>query len=611
MGRVRGNASTSVENDRFLRSVRWSRRAAEPFRRKRSQIVRAMYGAHWQDGSFAASQPVNMLELTVRIWLRNLVAKAPTVSVTARDRKWKPLAADFELVLRQVIREIDLAHALEDAAFDALTCPLGCVKTGITDAALGEARGFLHDAGLPFCDPVDFDDLAVDMASGRLEAMAYAGDRYALPYEMAMDSKLFRSRGHDSRIEPKRYATVNDEFGNRKVRELETVAAGDGSERDAEEMLELWDFWKPRHRVVCSYVTGADGMPTGDPVRTVEWTGPEIGPYVFLSYGKGKGIMRLPPVAALKDLHDTINRNFRKLDRQSGRQKTVTAVQAGAEADADRVVNASDGETVKVERTDSIREMRFGGADPSNLAFSLQLRDIYSYMAGNLDSQGGLSQSAGTLGQEELIRESASQTTEDMRTTTVRFARKAIEALASWVWYDPERIYLVDKPLGDSGIAIPVRVDPKDREEADFLEMAFDIMPSSMVDTSNGQRLRTMQVAIERTLLPLMPAVQANGDRVDVRGILANMADLTDTPELADMVTAAPVSDAAAMAADSHMGSTGNGRDGPDKPPVTRREYVRRNVATGGTRSARDNAIAQRAMGGNITPQQEAMLGRS
>lgn len=599
--------------DRFHKAMRWSRKAMEPFRVKRQGVIKSMYGAHWKDGAMGVAQPVNMLELTVRIWLRNLVAKAPTVTVTPKDRKWKPLAKDFELVMRQVVGEIELSHALEDAAFDALTCPIGTVKVGITDATLGEARGWSHDAGLPFADAVDFDDLVLDMAAGRLEAMCYVGDRYSLPYETAMDSKLFKAKGE--KIEPQRYPHVNDEFGNRKVVELATDGAGDYDMRDSEEMLELWDVWKPRDRVVCTFRTGGDGLPTGDPIRTVEWEGPEQGPYYHLTYGKGKGILRMPPVAALKDLHDTINRNFRKLDRQSARQKTILAVQAGQTEDGSRVTQSADGQTVVVDRTDSVKEMRFGGADQGNLAFSEQLRVIFSYMAGNLDAQGGLSQTAGTLGQEELIRESASQTIEDMRTTTVQFAKRVVNAVAAWVWYDPVRTYVVEKPLGDSGITLPVDVRPKDREESAFLEMALDIMPSSMVDTSNGMKLRVVMNTLQQVTMQLAPVLPAAGLQLDVQGIHNTIAELTDVPEVADFVRPLPnpAMDAAAGGGQGVDQPFGGGKNGDEmrKPASTRREYVRRNVATGGTQGARANVLMQRAMGGNVTPQQDAMMGRT
>lgn len=586
---------------RLVNAMRWSRKAMESFRRKRQQVIRIMYGAHWSDGSFLVSQPVNMLELTVRVWTRNLAAKEPTVTVTAKDRSLKPVAADFELVMRKVVREIDLGAALADAVFDALTCPVGTIKCGITEKELGEQAGWSHDAGQPFADAVDFDDLVLDMSAARFESMVYSGDRYSLPYEAAMDSRMFRKGGMVPRGPGD---LIRDEQGNVNAlaMAIESVGAA-ADERDAIDMIDLWDVWEPRSRTICTFACDPSGLPReDDPVRVVEWTGPERGPYHFLSYGKGKGLMRAPPISALRDLNDAINKNFRKLNQQSGRQKTILAVQGGAEQDGERVVQSSDGDSIRVDRTDGVKEMRFGGADPGNLAYSLQLRDIYSYMAGNLDSQGGLSQTAGTLGQEELIHESSSQTIEDMRTTTVIYAKRVVESVAANVWYDPERVYMVEKPLGKSGITLPVEVRPEDREEADFVEMNFDIMPSSMMDTSSGQRLRSLMSSVSNLAVPLAPAIQAQGAMIDTVSLFRNIAEMSNTPEIADLVVAGP--------SPQESPSGGAPQDESRMPTATRREYVRKSVPSGGTRSARD-AVMSQALMGNVTPQQQAMMGRT
>jgi len=46
------------------------------------------------------------------------------------------------------------------------------------------------------------------------------------------------------------------------------------------------------------------------------------------------------------------------------------------------------------------------------------------------------------------------------------------------------------------------------------------------------------------------------------------------------------------------MSEMNGGQAGASKPPVTERRYVRENVAMGGTRAGRDNAMTQALMGG-------------
>ena len=355
----RGSGDGRGSSDRLVKAVEWSRRAMEPFRRKRLETLKIMYGAHFNDGAVGVPQPVNLLELTVRIWCRSLAARAPSVEVNARQREMSPVAKDFEVVLKDLVREIDLRSTLMDWVFEAITAPLGVVKVGITERALAEQEGYLHDAGQPFCDSVDMDDLVVDMAATRWESQTFIGNRYILPYEAAKDSKLFKNK----ELRPAN-PSMFDEMGNMRAARLQTVQRGWTDERFADDMVELWDVWRPRDKVVCTYVSNETGLPMGDPVREVEWDGPEVGPYHCLSYGRGKGILRLPPIASLRDLSDSINKTFRKLLRQQDRQKQLTVVAAGAEDDGNRIIKASDGDTIRSDRPESTKEIKFGGIDP-------------------------------------------------------------------------------------------------------------------------------------------------------------------------------------------------------------------------------------------------------
>lgn len=583
----------------------WSRGVMEPYRRKRTETLRVMYGAHWNQDAVRKRQPMNMLELTFRIWIRNLIARNPSVVANAKRPELKPLSRTFSLVMSDVIREIELKNSLEECAGDAIMSSLGVMKVGITEKRLGEAAGFRHDAGYPFADAVDLDDLVLDMAANRWEAMDFVGNRYVLPFDEARESKLFAKS-----IKPNhRQMSPYDERGNEQAFDIPRVASGWDDDRDAFDKIRMWDVWVPREGVVFTYECGEDGLPVGDPVREVDWDGPEIGPYHCLTFGKGKGLMRLPPIASLRDLNDAINSTYRKLMQQANRQKTVTTVQAGAEKDAERVVNANDGETIRVDNPQGIKEMKFGGVEPATLNFGILLADKYSYMAGNLDSQGGLGQAGDTLGQEELLRASASQTIEDMQASMVGFTKTVTESLASWVFYDPSAVYRVMKPLGNSGIEIPVELRPKDRDESAWLELSFDIRPVSMQDQGNAQRLRGLVNAWEKIIVPGAAMIQQQGMMVDVKAMLDNVAQLSGTDEIGSLLR--PMPQAPQQQQQDGMGGPQDPmQEGPAKPPVTTRNYVRKSVPTGGTRSARDNVLGQVLAGGSPTPQQAAMMAR-
>ncbi len=598
--------------DRLRGAMAWSRLAMTEFRRKRTELQKIVYGAHWNEAAVSKRQPLNMLELTLRIWSRNLVARAPKARVEARGKKDRPLAKSFEMVMDQVIAEMGLGRTLEALVVDGLLSPCAVAKVGITESSLGEASGYLHDAGLPFVDMVDFDDLILDMSANSWESMGYVGNKYVIPLSAARESRLFA--GKDLKASN---PTFYDEYGNENVADMAKAGTGWSDQRFPDEMVMLWDVWRPRERCLLTFACDDTGH-AGNLIREVEdWEGPEDGPYHQLKFGKGRGMLGLPPLSNLRDLSDSMNETVRKIMRQQARAKQLGLVQSGGEKDAAAIRDASDGEMLIVERPEAAREMKFGGVDQQSVAWMLATRDQFSYMAGNLDAQGGLGEVADTLGQDEMIRSSASQTISDMQASAVEFATRIFRALATFVWYDPVREYMIEKPLGQSGMTIPVNVSPKDREEADFLEMTFSIGAGSMQEESNATRLKTLNMAFE-TATQAFPAIQAQGLTIDVHGYFQRVASLTNNEDVASLLIPAGTPPVPGGGQEPQPGGDGAPGGAPPgqmvrNPPMankTRREYIRKSTSTGGTPTARSNVLQQRLAGGDVTPQQDAMMGR-
>lgn len=567
-----------------------------PFRERRMASIRHYLGAHYGGGG--ERMPLNMMELAIGIFKRQLAARNPGVIVRSRSASLRPVAKKLELTVNKVLHEIDLASTLQQVVFDSIFT-LGCVKIGVTE--IDEGMGPLHDIDLPFVDPVLLDDLVLDMRANRFEAMQFVGNRYILPFEVAKASKLFNMKG----VGPKRPTGYNEQ-GDPKIQTLSTQGL---MEEDAELLptIEMWDIWVPSENRIYTFKSDDDGkINTTKPLREIDWEGPEGGPYLFLSLGELSGnLMPVPPVSSLIDMNDAINVVMRKLVRQSDRQKTLTLVAAGADEDGNRILEAEDGDVIRVDRPEATTQASFGGVDQASLAFLIQMRDMFSYVAGNLDAMGGLSNSAETLGQEQLIQQSASQKIRDYQARMLSFSKKVVKQIATYVFHDPKSAYEIMFPLAEAGIEIPLKFTPEERDEADFLEMEFDIAPASMQDASNTQRLDTITKTVTQYLAPLMPAMQAQGLTIDVPGLLAHLSDLTNTTELKDLVVPA-----AQPLMDPASGGGPEGQDGPAKPPVTTRRYERINRPTGGTRASRDNAMSQILAGGNVNRQSREALGR-
>lgn len=573
----------------------WSRLRMLPFREERVRNLKTYLGRHYNGEATSDRVPVNMLEMAIQIYRRNLVTANPSVRIRTEKRGLRPTARKFQLALTKVLREMDFRNSMNTVVFDALFS-LGVAKIGITDKALGEMPGYLHDAGFPFMDAVDLDDLVLDMNAKHWEGMQFVGNRYELPYEEALDSKLFEFKNKPT---PKQQQAYN-EYGEMKVSSLDTKQAyGTSTYNRAKDVLELWDIYMPYEGKIITFPCDSRGVPiTAAPAREVDWNGPEIGPYIPLSLGHVSGnLMPLPPVANLVDLNEALNRSFRKLVRQSDRQKTITLVAAGSDDDGQRVLESDDGDMIRVDRPEATREARFGGVDQNNLAFSIQLRQLFDYMGGNLSAMGGLSVQADTVGQEEIIKASSSQKIQDMQSSVIMFAEKCVRSIASWVWYDPIRRYDLVDAMPDTGFEIPLKFNPKDRKESEFVEMYFDITPSSMRESNPQQKLGILSNTVTKFLVPLQQNLQQQGLAIDATAFIRQVAELSNMPEIESMVI--PIGDPGEAA--TLMQQQGS-------PAQSTRTYVRQNVSTGGTQQARDSATMQALMGAAPAPGQEQMM---
>lgn len=571
----------------------WSRLRMMPFRKERVSNLKTYLGRHYNGEVTSDRVPVNMLEMAVQIYRRNLVTANPTVNVSTDKRDLRPVARKFQLAMKHVLKEMDFQTTMNTVVFDAIF-GIGVAKIGITEKKMDGMSGYLHDAGIPFMDAVDLDDLVMDMNAKHWEAMQFVGNRYELPFEEAVDCGLFEFKNKPT---PKPQQPYN-EYGEMKVTSMDSRSAyGSATYTRAKDVMELWDIYIPYEGKICTFHCDDRGVPIMDaPVREVEWKGPEVGPYIPLSLGNVSGnLMPLPPIANLVDLNDALNRSFRKTVRQSDRQKTVTLVAAGSDDDGERILNADDGDMVRVDRPEATREARFGGVDQTNLAFSVQLRQMFDYMGGNLSSMGGLSAMADTVGQEEIIKRSSSQKIQDMQSHVIEFAKRACSSVASWVWYDPLRAYDLVDTVDQTDIEIPLKFSPKDRKESNFLEMNFEVSPSSMRDVSPEQKLGVLSSTISNFLMPLAPSLQAQGLTVDAASFVRQIAELTNMPEVESLIM--PVGSQGE--AGEFLKSTGDN---------TTRRYVRENVSTGGTQESRDAATIQSLMGSAPAPGQQQMM---
>ena len=578
------------KTSRLQNALEYSRRQLLPYREKRLHAIRQFVGAHYTDTGSQERVPINLLEMAVSIYRRQIAARRPQVLVRSKTKEHEPVASQFEFAMNSLLKDIDFESTVQKWVLDAMF-GIGIVKTGITATGF-DFSGYEHDPGQPFVDNVDFDDFVFDMSAKRMDQIQFCGNRYCLPHEAIMQSKMFGKKTAD--IKPNEFRQ-NNEFGEDRVQRIGT-SDGYYGDQYYSPIVELWDIWLPIEGVVVTMqADDRGGVSQSEPLRVVEWEGPEEGPYYTLGFGSVPGnLMPLPPVSLLIDLHEMANRVFRKLGRQSDRQKTVTLVQAGQEDDGRRLVESSDGDVIRTDRPEGTREARFGGVDQPTLAFLVQLKDLFVYMGGNLDALGGLGKLSETVGQEQLIAKSASARIADMQETATKAVKQVVNTLGKYLWYDPVASPTVSYKIPDTDFEASVEFTP-DIREGEIIEYEIDVAPYSMVDRSPSERAKTLGELMQGFIIPLAPILQQQGIKPNMNKFLELMAKYSNTDELMDIVSGFSEQDMAQMQQMQQV--AGVGQERPTQSPVTTRRTVRENIP-GSTREGRDEAMMQLLAGG-------------
>ncbi len=578
---------------RLKSAAQWSRDKLEPFRKHRTEALREFVGYHYSDNGASDRVPVNLLELAINIYARQLAAARPQALVSTRHRELRAFAGIFESAVNDAIIEADLENTIRQAVMNALFS-MAVVKVGIAEGNMVDLGDKKHEAGRLFADCIGLDDWVHDMTARSRAGWQFCGNRYSMRLDIAKDNPQFDpvARGKITADGVLR----TQEGGQERAAAISRGHQSGGDESEFRPRVELWDYWLPQERLL---ITVAENV--NEPLRIVEDDGPANGPYHFLGYSDvPDSLMPLPPVAVMRDIADLANRLFRKLGRQADRQKTILGVR-GDNADGETIVNADDGEVVKILDPANAKEYKFGGVEPASLALLIQLKDIYSYLNGNLDSLGGLSPQSRTLGQDELLSSSASQRIADMGDRTVKFTTGIVEDFAWWTWTDPVRQQMVTRRMEGTSFDVNFEWTPETRQ-GDFLHYNFSVSPYSQGHSTPASKLQGLTNFMERLVLPFVPMMQAQGIGVDIPAMTRNVARWGNLPELEEIIVISGMP----------QPPTETGPEGSPSPamaPTTKRTYERVN-RPGGTRQGQDAVTTRALMGAASQPEEAGAVGK-
>lgn len=560
------------DEQRLFKSVKSSYYQLEYSRKKRKEFVAESAGHHYSKTLSDKKIPVNLMRLAQNILTRKLISSNPKFHISTNVLSLKSFALDFQIALNHLTEEINLKHTLRRLITSAIYSPFSIIKTGMGEGKKFEVHGEQFDIGQPFSMLVDFDNFVIDMTSTDFENVQFAGDIQRVDYEWAMD--VFKNTDD---IQYKSFTERNAGFEDKNRDKTSNIGRDQnsyfGSDDNVDEFkktIDIIDLYLPTEQLIVTYAWDLT-KEFGNPLEVKEYYGPEQGPYDYLSFNDVDGnLLGVSPASLWYELHDLCNELFSKLSRQAKRQKNITAVHPIAQEDIERIINADDGEAVKIAQPDKVKEMSRGGINQPSYAFFLGNRDLFKEMAGNLDLLGGLGPQSETLGQDQLLAGASSQQMAEMQDRLTDVVRSVGKKLAWYLFHDPFIEMPLVKRIPGIDYDFPF-VFSEETREGDFLDYNFVIKEYSMNEMTPNEKMNKLLMIYERIILPAQQIMGEQGINIDFQDFLKESANLLNLNEINSLVNMLSVD-----------GEISVGRERPISSPApakTSREYIRKNVS--------------------------------
>lgn len=570
--------------ERLDRSIKWSNLQLEVPKKKRISAIKEFAGYHYSENSSERRVIVPFLKLAVGIYIRLLAARAPRALITTKKDALKSTAANLEIAVNEIPKEIGLQQTLKELVLEALFS-IGIAKVGLADS--GEVLG--HRIGSPFVDVVTLDELIIDMSAKHDSQIQYIGNEYWMNYEEFMEGGIF-SKKNLKDLKSDEYTTIG-EGGERKAEE---IGQNESAQLFKKKKL-VRDIWLPDEGIFLTYAPRDNRL-----LDDVDWKGPELGPYKMLAFDKVPGnLMPAPPVSIWRDLHELANRLFRKLGQQADSAKTVLGFSGGNTESVTNFKNARDGDGITYHGATKPERLVSGGVDQVTMAFFLQTKDLFNYFGNNFESLGGISVQSETVGQDKLISAASSAQVRDMASQVTDFSRDIFSSLAYYEWHDLIRTRELERPIPGTDIQIVV---PWSRESrlGNFDQYDLNIDVYSFQDDSPAAKLQKLAAIWQQYIVPMLPMIEAAGGSLNVKSVLETVAKYSNFPEIAEFIQ---------FMDGFSTDEVGNKSNSKSAPANTTRTYERVN-RPGATEGGKSQILQQALLGGKPQQSELASLGR-
>jgi hypothetical protein len=486
----------------------------------RIKFLRAYASRHHSNSGSdkGKADPLNLIFQATQTLVPNLVYNDPKAGITSKFLDYKPYAETLALAANHAAVEIRLREALRKVITDSIFL-FGIMKSGIAagDQVVWTGNEYT-DVGQVYSERVDADDYVLDpMARDRDEAWV-EGNKFRIPKKIALESGIvdkpmaerlsanysfpFQPNKHASQITGEPKATWSD--ANELV-----------------EFIDLVELYLPKDRRLVTIPFDPSGGTTDVYLKDVEYEGPEAGPYDMLGFAYiPDNPFPVAPAMVWYDLHEAINKVVRKQMRQAERQKTVLAYEGTAWEDAQDIVDSDDGDSVRVDNVDAVKEINFGGANDDGYKYVEWAQGKFSEMAMNIDLLSGSGTSEPTATQSELVSANSSIRLADMQNMVYDFTAQIFKKITFYLHTDP----MIELPLikRTQGVEEQVFYTPEMRE-GDWLDYNITVIPFSMARADPNVKVRRMLEFFSSVIPALASAAQMLGPALNLEQAITIM----------------------------------------------------------------------------------------
>jgi hypothetical protein len=510
-------------------------------------MVRQYVGRYYSIEGSMKPVPVNLLALYVRIVGQKLISQNPRFALNTWDQGGRAVIATMERWVNKEVTRMRLGNTIGRSVIDSLFA-FGIVKVALATPADSAISGWRQPAGKVGAWVVDFDDFVFDVHAKDFSSCGYMGHRFRVPLRVIKDSKLYSKDRKNLGPMPDRLFNLE---GDERINMIGRTTLG-GDKEEFEDFVDLWEIYLPKHGLILTLLddemSGMIAGSTGKALRIQKWIGPDSGPYHILGLDIVPGNVRpKSPLHDLFDLHMIINNMARKLMRQGQRMKEIMLTGGGPAAnqeDAEKITKMSDGDAGYVSNPDACQVKQYGVPNPQLYQLFTAFKELFSWLAGNLEVMGGLAPQGKTASQDQLMNQNSSATISSMQGRVLDHVADIGRSMC-WYWHhDPLKVMRSSWNIPGSKQSIPTYSYPgaagrpdQQRHRIPFEDMDIIVDPYSLQYQTPQQRLQAVNSVVTGVFQPLAQLCQQQGIALDMNAYFNLAAKYLDQPDIPHILT--------------------------------------------------------------------------